>query len=46
MKSAIASLWYVSDEGTLALMSQFYDQWLVIRGDGEWGGKLLYSVIL
>lgn len=26
VKSAIASLWYVSDEGTLALMSEFYQQ--------------------
>jgi CHAT domain-containing protein len=25
-KSALASLWYVSDEGTLALMSTFYEQ--------------------
>ncbi|WP_283766331.1 CHAT domain-containing protein, partial [Roseofilum capinflatum] len=25
VKSALASLWYVSDEGTLALMTQFYD---------------------
>jgi CHAT domain-containing protein len=24
VKSALASLWYVSDEGTLALMSEFY----------------------
>jgi CHAT domain-containing protein len=26
VKSAIASLWYVSDEGTLALMTEFYRQ--------------------
>jgi CHAT domain-containing protein len=26
VKSAVASLWYVSDEGTLALMSEFYQQ--------------------
>jgi filamentous hemagglutinin family protein len=26
VKSALASLWYVSDEGTLALMSEFYTQ--------------------
>ena len=26
MKSALASLWYVSDLGTLALMGEFYDQ--------------------
>lgn len=26
VKSALASLWYVSDEGTLALMSEFYQQ--------------------
>jgi filamentous hemagglutinin family protein len=26
VKSAVASLWYVSDEGTLALMSAFYDR--------------------
>lgn len=26
VKSALASLWYVSDEGTLALMSEFYDR--------------------
>jgi CHAT domain-containing protein len=26
VKSALASLWYVSDLGTLALMSEFYDQ--------------------
>ncbi len=26
VKSALASLWYVSDEGTLALMTEFYDQ--------------------
>ncbi len=26
VKSAIASLWFVSDEGTLALMSQLYRQ--------------------
>jgi CHAT domain-containing protein len=26
VKTAIASLWYVSDEGTLALMSEFYRQ--------------------
>lgn len=26
VKSALASLWYVSDEGTLALMSEFYRQ--------------------
>ncbi|HLO47383.1 MAG TPA: CHAT domain-containing protein [Kamptonema sp.] len=26
VKSAIASLWYVSDQGTLALMSEFYQQ--------------------
>jgi CHAT domain-containing protein len=26
VKSAVASLWYVSDDGTLALMSQFYEQ--------------------
>ncbi|MDJ1181874.1 CHAT domain-containing protein [Roseofilum casamattae] len=26
VKSALASLWYVSDEGTLALMTQFYEQ--------------------
>ncbi|WP_286004369.1 CHAT domain-containing protein [Geitlerinema calcuttense] len=25
-KSALASLWYVSDEGTLALMTEFYNQ--------------------
>ncbi len=25
VKTALASLWYVSDEGTLALMTQFYD---------------------
>ena len=25
VKSALASLWYVSDEGTLALMTEFYD---------------------
>jgi filamentous hemagglutinin family protein len=25
-KSAVASLWYVSDEGTLALMTEFYSQ--------------------
>lgn len=25
-KSVLASLWYVSDEGTLGLMSEFYDQ--------------------
>ncbi|MEQ9552422.1 MAG: CHAT domain-containing protein [Coleofasciculus sp. G3-WIS-01] len=25
VKSTLASLWYVSDEGTLALMTQFYD---------------------
>ncbi|HEY9838735.1 MAG TPA: CHAT domain-containing protein, partial [Vampirovibrionales bacterium] len=28
VKSALASLWYVSDEGTLALMTEFY-QYLV-----------------
>jgi CHAT domain-containing protein len=26
VKSALASLWYVSDAGTLALMSEFYQQ--------------------
>ncbi len=26
VKSALASLWYISDLGTLALMSEFYDQ--------------------
>lgn len=26
VKSALASLWYVSDEGTLALMAEFYNQ--------------------
>ncbi|NDJ15921.1 CHAT domain-containing protein [Myxacorys almedinensis] len=26
VKTALASLWYVSDEGTLALMSEFYDR--------------------
>ncbi len=26
VKTALASLWYVSDEGTLALMSEFYSQ--------------------
>lgn len=26
VKSALASLWYVSDEGTLALMTEFYNQ--------------------
>jgi CHAT domain-containing protein len=26
VKSALASLWYVSDEGTLGLMSEFYQQ--------------------
>ena len=26
VKSALASLWYVSDTGTLALMSEFYQQ--------------------
>ncbi|NJL03293.1 MAG: CHAT domain-containing protein [Spirulinaceae cyanobacterium SM2_1_0] len=26
VKTALGSLWYVSDEGTLALMSSFYDQ--------------------
>jgi filamentous hemagglutinin family protein len=26
VKSALASLWYVSDEGTLALMSEFYNR--------------------
>jgi filamentous hemagglutinin family protein len=26
VKSAIASLWYVSDEGTLGLMTEFYEQ--------------------
>jgi CHAT domain-containing protein len=26
VKSALASLWYVSDQGTLALMSEFYSQ--------------------
>lgn len=26
VKSALASLWYVSDQGTLALMSEFYQQ--------------------
>jgi filamentous hemagglutinin family protein len=26
VKSALASLWYVSDEGTLALMTEFYSQ--------------------
>lgn len=26
VKSALASLWYVSDEGTLGLMSEFYNQ--------------------
>uniref|UniRef100_A0ACD5H2K1 CHAT domain-containing protein n=1 Tax=Desertifilum tharense IPPAS B-1220 TaxID=1781255 RepID=A0ACD5H2K1_9CYAN len=26
VKSAIASLWYVSDQGTLALMIQLYEQ--------------------
>ncbi|QLL29355.1 CHAT domain-containing protein [Thermosynechococcus sichuanensis E542] len=26
VKSSVASLWYVSDEGTLALMTAFYDQ--------------------
>ena len=26
VKSALGSLWYVSDEGTLALMTTFYDQ--------------------
>ncbi len=26
VKSAVGSLWYVSDAGTLALMSQFYEQ--------------------
>jgi Uncharacterized protein conserved in bacteria len=26
VKSVLASLWYVSDEGTLALMSEFYQQ--------------------
>ncbi|MDZ7957637.1 MAG: CHAT domain-containing protein [Aulosira sp. DedQUE10] len=26
VKSALASLWYVSDEGTLGLMSEFYEQ--------------------
>jgi CHAT domain-containing protein len=26
VKSALASLWYISDRGTLALMSEFYQQ--------------------
>jgi CHAT domain-containing protein len=26
VKSAMGSLWYVSDEGTLALMTQFYER--------------------
>jgi CHAT domain-containing protein len=26
VKSAMGSLWYVSDEGTLGLMTQFYEQ--------------------
>lgn len=26
VKSSVASLWYVSDEGTLALMTEFYDR--------------------
>ncbi|MFB8788770.1 MAG: CHAT domain-containing protein [Potamolinea sp.] len=26
VKSALASLWYVSDQGTLALMTEFYQQ--------------------
>jgi CHAT domain-containing protein len=26
VKSALASLWYVSDQGTLALMSEFYQE--------------------
>jgi filamentous hemagglutinin family protein len=35
VKSALASLWYVSDVGTLALMTEFYDQIdeTVIRAD-------------
>lgn len=30
VKSALASLWYVSDEGTLALMSEFYRQLSIV----------------
>ncbi len=26
VKSALASLWYISDEGTLGLMTEFYQQ--------------------
>lgn len=26
VKSVLGSLWYVSDQGTLALMTKFYDQ--------------------
>ncbi|MGC9505592.1 CHAT domain-containing protein [Baaleninema sp.] len=35
VKSALASLWYVSDEGTLGLMSQFYRQLRETRTKSE-----------
>jgi CHAT domain-containing protein len=34
-KSALASLWEVSDEGTLGLMTEFYRQLRVPRGEGN-----------
>ncbi len=35
VKSALASLWYVSDTGTLALMSEFYQQLKTTRTKAE-----------
>lgn len=35
VKSAVASLWYVSDSGTLALMSEFYRQLAMGKGKAE-----------
>ncbi|MDR9402274.1 MAG: CHAT domain-containing protein [Halothece sp. Uz-M2-17] len=35
VKSAVASLWYVSDSGTLALMSEFYQQLAMGKGKAE-----------
>ncbi|HAG81172.1 MAG TPA: hypothetical protein DCL61_08340 [Cyanobacteria bacterium UBA12227] len=35
VKSTLASLWYVSDQGTLALMTNFYEQLSTARIKGE-----------